>query len=60
MNGQSAPGLDGFGFLDDRWTSGERVTIGKLPEWIGWKFGRKCDRIRVQVFIVGVVRIRGL
>jgi len=28
MNGQRAPGLDGFWFLDDRLTSGERLGVG--------------------------------
>jgi len=31
MNGQSAPGLDGFWFLDDRLTSGERRNVGRVP-----------------------------
>jgi len=31
MNGQSAPGLDGFWFLDNRLTSGERRSVGNVP-----------------------------
>ena len=32
MNGQSAPGLDGFWFLDNRLTSGKRLGVGRVPE----------------------------
>jgi len=32
MNGQSAPGLDGFWFLDDGLTGGERLGVDTFEE----------------------------
>jgi hypothetical protein len=49
MNGQRAPGLDGFWFLDSGQPSGKRIGVGWEPGGFSLKIERKYDSLGVVI-----------